>query len=154
MCGFKGRAVMSSGINDTARCAPATARITAVNWVCNGAVFQARVWKEPTKSRIQSYLSALLESRERMCSHYCSLLPLYGERSGQERQERRLSFFWFSRATKWTRQVKNTNTQPRVQILTFHFCFLWMERCIMGFQKGISTFLAAAHELYLFPVIW
>lgn len=37
---------MSSGINDTARCAPATACITAVNWVCNGVVFQARVCKE------------------------------------------------------------------------------------------------------------
>lgn len=43
VCGFKGKVVMSSGINDTARCAPATARITAVNWVCDGVVFQARV---------------------------------------------------------------------------------------------------------------
>lgn len=31
MCGFKDKAVMNSGINDTARCAPATAHITAVN---------------------------------------------------------------------------------------------------------------------------
>lgn len=45
---------MSGGINDTARCAPATAGITAVNWVCNGLVFQARVCKE----QIQSYVSA------------------------------------------------------------------------------------------------
>lgn len=46
MCGFKGKAVMSSGINDTARCAPATARITAVNWGCNGLLFQARADEE------------------------------------------------------------------------------------------------------------
>lgn len=31
---------MCSDINDTARCAPATVHITAVNWVCNGAVLQ------------------------------------------------------------------------------------------------------------------
>lgn len=43
MCGFKGKVVMNSGINDTARCALATAHITAVNCVCNGVVFQARV---------------------------------------------------------------------------------------------------------------
>lgn len=33
MYGFKGKSIMSSGINDTARCAPTTAQITAVNFV-------------------------------------------------------------------------------------------------------------------------
>lgn len=41
MCEFKGKAVMNSGFNDTARCALATVCITTVNWGCNEIVFQA-----------------------------------------------------------------------------------------------------------------
>lgn len=135
MCGFKGKAVMSSGSNDTARCAPATAWITAVNWVCNGVLFQAWVWKEPTKSRIQSYLSALLESRERMCSHYCSLLPLHGAIGSGEVFQR----------------VKNTNMQPRVEILTFRFLlFMVLHFSEAKLKRDFDISCSGQHMNYIY----
>lgn len=51
VCGFKAEAVMNSGINDTARCAPGTARPAAVNWGCNGGRFSGTCLKTADEER-------------------------------------------------------------------------------------------------------
>lgn len=114
---------------------PPRHRITAVNWVRNGVVFQARVWKEPTQSRIQSFLSALVESGQMMCSHYCS----YGE-AGSDGVGGSFIFQIFLRICG-------------LKFCHSFFGFVHKTLLCRDWHK-LNSIFSAAHELHLFQVIW
>lgn len=100
MCGFQGKAVMSRDINDTARFAPTTARITAVYWLCI-YFFKRKSRKntDQTKSQSEHYWKA-----GRGCAVMTSHNTRCVQRSGQVRSSNRL---------------KKTKVHPQVDILLF-----------------------------------